>query len=62
MTSIGEAVEAKLAAQRAGDDAVALWRRLWALHEAGGREAVEEALRELLEDPSAAPGVGPEEG
>jgi hypothetical protein len=46
MRSIGKAVEAKLVAQ-GSEEAVALWRKLWALHEQGGAEAVESGLREL---------------
>lgn len=49
MKSIGETVEEKLAA-RGGEDATALWRRLWALYEQGGADAVEAGLRELLEE------------
>ena len=60
MKSIGDAVEQKLVAQREGDDAVELWKKLWTLHEQGGSQAVEAYLRHLLEAPDADAGVAPE--
>lgn len=57
MRSIGDAVEEKLVAQRAGDDAAALWKKLWALHEQGGPQAVEAYLRRLVEPPDADAGA-----
>jgi hypothetical protein len=54
VTSIEKAVKAKLAAQRGGEEAAALWKGLWALYEQGGAGAVEIGLRELRELPDGA--------
>jgi hypothetical protein len=53
MTSIETTVVGKLAAQRAGVDAGALWEELWSAYEQGGVAAVEARLRDLLETPGA---------
>lgn len=60
MKSIGDAVEEKLVAHRGGDEAVQLWKELWALHEQGGPQAVEAYLCRLLEEPDADVGAAPE--
>lgn len=49
--TLDKAVAAKLAAQRGNEDAVALWKKLWASHEKGGAEGVEALLDELIESP-----------
>jgi hypothetical protein len=49
--TLDKAVAAKLAAQRGGEEAAELWKRLWAAYEQGGFERVEALLGELLEQP-----------
>jgi hypothetical protein len=51
MGAIDEAVTAKLRAQRGQDDALALWRELWAAYEAGGVDAAAALLEARLHLP-----------
>ncbi len=51
MTSLQEAVSARLAAQPGQEEAAALWKELWAAFETGGAEGAQECLSELMTDP-----------
>lgn len=48
MKAIDVAVTAKLGAQRGQEEALALWREIWAAFEAGGPEQAEACVETLL--------------
>ena len=48
MKAIDVTVTAKLGAQRGQDEALALWREIWAAFEAGGAEQAEAHVETLL--------------
>jgi hypothetical protein len=49
MKAIDSSVTAKLHAQRGQDDALALWKELWAAFEAGGSEGAEVYIDSLID-------------
>jgi hypothetical protein len=49
MKAIDSSVTAKLHAQRGQDDALALWKELWAAFEAGGVDAAREYVDGLID-------------
>jgi hypothetical protein len=51
MAAIDEAVTAKLGAEVGQDEALALWRELWATYQSGGPEAAGEFLDRQLQLP-----------
>lgn len=52
VSTIDEAVQLKLRAQRGSEDALALWRKLWAAYADGGPEAAAELVEKLVAVPA----------
>ena len=51
MKSLDKAVAERLAAQPGQEEAVALWKKVWAAFESGGAEGAQECLAGLITDP-----------
>lgn len=52
MSTIPEAVAARIRAQKEHKDVLALWERLWAAYEKGGADEIERTLDELIQWPN----------
>jgi hypothetical protein len=56
VNAIDQAVSSRLEGKRDQEEALALWKRLWAAFEAGGAEQARELLTGQLESPGDEPG------